>query len=75
MGQPLRITHHQQDYAFQLLTEQIDATTQEIAVQVGEAVLTLVKTERSWMPKAGEHDEMSELAQAIGKAIALRYRI
>jgi len=75
MGQVLRITHKDIDYSFKILNgEPLSRETAEIAVLMNEVTLTLVRDEHSWVPK--EESEMAqEQGRAIGKAIALRYRI
>ena len=76
MGQPLRITFNDTDYSFELAnTEPITRSTLEIPISINNQTVTLVKEERGWQPKETQDLLDSSLLQAIGKAIALRYRL
>lgn len=78
MGQPLRITFNNSDHVFQINNQTpINKATVEFEISVEGKTLTLVRdTENCWMPKeAIQEDIDEELIQAIGKTIALRYRI
>jgi len=76
MGQVLRITFNQQDYTFEILnTRPVSKETEEIQILLNGVTCTLVCQERRWLPKTESGELPNELAAAIGKAIALRYRI
>jgi hypothetical protein len=76
MGQVLRITFNDIDYSFQILNSRpVNRETAEIQILLNGATQTLVYSNGSWLPKAGNDMVASNLALAIGKAIALRYRI
>lgn len=76
MGQVLRITVGKADYTFRILnTDPLDSATAEIEVELDGHTLTLVRQERSWVCREAASDELEAIAEAIGKAIALRYRI
>ncbi|WP_157544026.1 hypothetical protein [Mucilaginibacter paludis] len=74
MGQVLRMTHNGVDYSFVILNkEPLSRETREIIVSVNGETKTLVQRDRSWLPAEEAGDV--EVAMAIGKTIALRYRI
>jgi len=76
MGQVLRITFDQIDYSFQILNSKpISKTDQEIQILLNGVTTTLIKDDSGWHPKTAGDFEKAGLAAAIGKAIALRYRI
>ena len=76
MGQVLRITFNNIDYTFQILnTRPVSKETKEIQILLNGVTYTLICNERQWVPKTEAGEMPSELAAAIGKMIALRYRI
>ena len=79
MGQPLRITYLGKDYTFQILnTTSISSERFEIQILLEGVTRTLVKDQYDWKPVGlcePEDAESAGLTQAIGKAIALRFRI
>jgi hypothetical protein len=76
MGQVLRITFNNMDYTFQILnTRPVSKETKEIQILLNGVTLTLVCNERQWVPKSEAEDSPYELVAAIGRMIALRYRI
>ena len=76
MGQVLRITFNNTDYTFQILnTRPVSRETEEIQILLNGTTQTLVCMDRNWVPKAGDGEISQDLATAIGKMIALRYRI
>ena len=76
MGQVLRITFDQIDYSFQILNSKpISKSDQEIQILLNGVTTTLVKDASGWHPKTADDFAKAGLATAIGKAIALRYRI
>jgi hypothetical protein len=76
MGQVLRITFNHTDYTFQILnTRPVSRETEEIQILLNGTTHTLVCNSRNWVPKSDNAEVPDELAAAIGKAIALRYRI
>lgn len=75
MGQPLRITFNNTDHTFQIVnTNPISGFTDEFQISIDGKTVTLVKSE-GWSQKETEGSIDNGLVQAIGKAIALRYRI
>ena len=75
MGQPLRITFNNTDHTFQIVnTNPISGSTDEFQITINGRTVTLVKSE-GWIQKETEGSVDNALLQAIGKAIALRYRI
>jgi hypothetical protein len=76
MGQVLRITFNNIDYTFQILnTSPVSRETKEIQILVNGVTQTLICNERQWVPKTETGEIPHGLAAAIGKMIALRYRI
>ena len=76
MGQVLRITYNNSDYSFQLLNQRpVSKETEEIQILLNGTTQTLVCRNGRWLP--GEQADMPDrgLVDAIGKAIALRFRI
>ncbi|MGN6398678.1 MAG: hypothetical protein ACTHMI_24120 [Mucilaginibacter sp.] len=76
MGQVLRITFNHTDYTFEIFnTRPVSRETEEIQILLNGTTKTLVCNNRNWVPKSDNGELGDELAAAIGKAIALRYRI
>ncbi|RKR79977.1 hypothetical protein BDD43_0063 [Mucilaginibacter gracilis] len=76
MGQSLRITIGGQDHAFKLVKPAaLVKATEEIPVEVNGQVVTLVRQGRSWRVLENDSGISDAVAEAIGKAIILRYRI
>ena len=76
MGQVLRITVGKADYAFRILNpDPLRAATSEIEVELDGQTLTLIRQGRSWVCREPADEELQSVAEAIGKAIVLRYRI
>lgn len=76
MGQVLRITVGKSDYTFRIIKpEPPSIASTEIEVVVEGRQLTLVREGRSWVSRETAGDGLEDVAEAIGKAIALRYRI
>ena len=76
MGQLLRITFNNVDYTFQILnTRPVSRETEEIQILLNGTAQTLIYNGHDWVPKTEAGDVDEKLALAIGKAIALRYRI
>ena len=76
MGQVLRITVGKADYRFKILNpEPLNAATIEIEVELDGRSFTIVRQDRSWACKEPMDESFQSIAEAIGKAIALRYRI
>ncbi len=75
MRRPLRITFNDRDYNFEIVnTEPITRSTLEIPIRIDDHKVTLLKTE-GWRPRELSEEVDSGLLEAIGKAIALRYRL
>lgn len=70
MGQALCITVGKNDHTFRILKMDTD-----IEVEVNGQVLTLVRQGRSWVSRDPATPELESIAEAIGKSIALRYRL
>lgn len=68
MGQVLRVTVGQADYSFKLL----DWDEGELKIEIDGAVYSLKREGRSWV---GAAELGPQLVEAIGKSVALRYRI
>jgi len=76
MGQVLRITFNREDHTFKILdTDPLHKGGTEIRVEVNGQVLTLIREGRSWTTREQTDEATCGLAEAIGKALALRYRI
>ena len=76
MGMPLRITVDAKDYSFQIVNkEPITRDTVQIPISIENKTILLVRETDGW--KAKESDSSVDIAiiQAIGKTIALRYRL
>ena len=76
MGMPLRITVDAKDYSFQIVNkEPITRDTVQIPISIDNRTILLVREMGGW--KAQESDTSVDIAiiQAIGKTIALRYRL
>jgi hypothetical protein len=76
MGQVLRITYGNTDHTFQILnTGRISKETEEIQILLDDVTHTLVHDGKSWLPMESENTRCLGLLAAVGKMIALRYRI
>ena len=76
MGQVLRITVGKADYAFRILKPELPSkASTEIEIEMDGHVWTLVRQGHSWVSREPAGEELEAVAEAIGKAIALRYRI
>lgn len=72
----LRITHQDEDFTFQVLKKgPITKDTTEIQVLLEGQTYTLLKNRQQWHCLAELNLPGQELIEAIGKALALRYRI
>jgi hypothetical protein len=75
MGLPLRITYHKTDILFELLTEKPSARSGVLEILLDGSRYRLEKHDKEWRA-AGEGPGLdSGLANAIGKAMELRYRL
>lgn len=76
MGQVLRITYNNTDYTFQLLnTRPLSKEDQEIQILFNGITATFIKDKNGWRPKNDDLEENEGLIAAIGKTLALRFRI
>jgi hypothetical protein len=76
MGQVLRITFNREDHTFRILhTGPLHTAGAEISVEVNGRVLTLIREGLSWTTREPADEATRGLAEAIGKALVLRYRI
>lgn len=76
MGQVLRITIGEADYQLKVIHPQpLNPATAEIQIELNGSPLTLIRHNRSWITTEPTDNSTRQLAEAIGKAIALRYRI
>jgi hypothetical protein len=76
MGQVLRLTHNNRDHNFEVLnTEPLSAETTEIPVLLDGQTFVLVRDGGKWLPREGTPGDHIDMVSAIGKTIALRYRI
>ena len=76
MGQVLRITFNNTDHTFEIVhTTPISKETQEIQILLDGETHTLVCQDKQWLPKDSNDPIAAGLVAAIGKAVALRYRI
>ncbi len=76
MGQVLRITFNRVDHTFKIVdTGPLHKAGAEIRVEVNGRGLTLVREGLSWTTREPADEATRGLAEAIGKALALRYRI
>ncbi|MCR8557000.1 hypothetical protein KXD93_05075 [Mucilaginibacter sp. BJC16-A38] len=75
MRQVPRITVGKADYTFRILNpDPLRAGTGEIEVELDGKTLPLVRQGRSWICGEPACEGLEEIAEAIGKAIVLRYR-
>jgi hypothetical protein len=76
MGLPLRITYKDTDHVYQINTTPINENTAELEILLNGEKITLQKdARRVWIQK-GEGELIDpELAQALGRSVALRFRM
>ncbi len=73
MEHPLRITFKNNDYTFQLIRNiPITRETTEFQILLNGSPITISKEGRGWV---ADSQEDPELIDAIGRTLALRYRI
>lgn len=76
MGQLLRINFENKDYTFKLLsTLPNDRKVTELELLVSGEQQVIVREADKWSFKDNTDTELNRLADAIGKAITLRFRI
>lgn len=74
MEHPLRITFKNTDYIFQLIrSTPITRETTEFQILLNGSPITISKEPKGWV--AADSQEDPELIDAIGRTLALRYRI
>ena len=75
MGLPLRITYNKTDVLFELLNEKPSAGSGILEIQLNGNRYLLEKQDAAWQT-TGESPELDKgIANAIGKAMELRYRL
>jgi hypothetical protein len=76
MSLPMRITFENKDYTYTILSKIINKETKEIKINLEGKELTLVQNQnREWNAVELTVDHNHQLIRAIGKNIALRYRL
>jgi len=76
MGMPLRITFNDIDYNFKVAnTEPITKATVKIPITINGENIELVKGGSGWASSVESPTVTQALAQAIGRAIELRFRL
>ena len=74
MEHPLRITYKNTDYVFQLIRNTpITRETTEFQILLNGTPITISKEPRGWVTENTGQDP--DLIDAIGRTLALRYRI
>lgn len=75
MGQVLRVTVGASDHSFRLISVNISTPERaEIRIEWKGEPFQIIRAGRSWVAADSVSPEMAELAEAIGKAMVLRYR-
>ncbi|WP_207421278.1 hypothetical protein [Desertivirga brevis] len=76
MGMPLRITFNDVDYNFKVVnTEPITKKTTKIPIIINGETIELIKDTKGWISSTAKQGIESDLIQAIGRAIELRFRL
>ncbi|WP_423146419.1 hypothetical protein [Rubrolithibacter danxiaensis] len=77
MGLPLRITYKDKDYLYQIVnSSSINNLTREVEILLNGEKVELVKDAREiWTQKNGDTALDPEFAQALGRSVALRFRM
>lgn len=76
MGMSLRITFNDTDYNFKVAnTEPISKATVKIPIIINGETIELIKDHKGWATNSTSSDITPSLAQAIGRAIELRFRL
>ncbi|KQM77880.1 hypothetical protein ASE74_15890 [Pedobacter sp. Leaf216] len=76
MSLPMRITFENRDYTYSVLTKNINKDTVEFKISVQGEELTLVRSvNKEWDCPELTVGNNHNLLKAIGKSIALRYRL
>ncbi|RKR80011.1 hypothetical protein BDD43_0099 [Mucilaginibacter gracilis] len=75
MGQVLRVTVGQAEHAFKLLGMNItDREKAELEIELSGETFKIIREGRSWIAVGATSSSHEEIAESIGKALALRYR-
>lgn len=76
MGLPLRITFNDTDYVYQINTSPITPATSELEILLnGEKIVLQKDARRVWI-QTGEGPAIEpDFAQALGRSVALRFRM
>ncbi|WP_207531872.1 hypothetical protein [Desertivirga arenae] len=73
---PLRITFNDVDYNFKVAnTEPITKATTKIPILINGETIELIKDTKGWISNSATSGINSDLIQAIGRAIELRFRL
>jgi hypothetical protein len=77
MGQPLRMTFKDNDYIYQITdSKEIDFNTTEIELLIDNAKVCFIRDKNLiWKQKDGTVQLDSELIQALGRSVSLRFRM
>jgi len=76
MGLPQRITFNDVDYNFTVAnTEPITKATEKIPIIINNETIELIKSSKGWTSSSETSTISPALAQAIGRAIELRFRL
>lgn len=76
MGLPQRITFNDIDYNFTVAnTEPITKATVKIPIVINGETIELIKDSKGWITSSENSTISPSLAQAIGRAIELRFRL
>lgn len=75
MGLPLRVTHNNTDVLFEILNEKPSAGAGEIEILLNGDRFRLTRKEKGWVSSSEAIALDPGLANAIGKAMEMRYRV
>lgn len=76
MALPMRITYLEKDYVYYINnSSSINKSTTELQIILNDETVDIVKDERKiWVQKGGNPLD-SELIQALGRSVSLRFRM
>lgn len=77
MALPMRITYNDKDYVYYINnSSSINKATTELQIILNDETIDIVKDDRKiWVQKGGNPALDSELIQALGRSVSLRFRM
>lgn len=76
MGLPLRINFDDKDYTYTILNPVLDRNTTELHISLlGQEFLLVQNEKKDWYSKNTAQHQNEDLLKAIGRTVALRFKL